>query len=76
MGDRALSSAQEYELEMLVDACGLDAVLGSLASIFGGKSEHASLVNWNDRALANAWLRAMERLETLSINPRIAAVSF
>jgi hypothetical protein len=36
MTDRTLSSAQQDQLEQLVDACGLGLVLGSFATICAG----------------------------------------
>jgi len=45
-------------LETLVDAHGLHAVLLDLAGVCASKSDHV-LVNWQDRNLANTWMKAM-----------------
>jgi hypothetical protein len=74
MTDRTLTSAQQDQLEALVDACGLDLVLGALANICAAKSDHV-LTNWQDRSLANAWMNAMTKLDSISCSPRIKDVS-
>jgi len=45
-------------LEALVDAHSVHAVLLDLAGICASKSDHV-LVNWQDRGLANTWMKAM-----------------
>lgn len=74
MTERNVTNAQQDALEALVDACGLDLILGSLANICAEKSDHV-LTNWQDRKLADAWLHAMNKLDLLSIHETIRRVS-
>jgi hypothetical protein len=74
MTDRKMKSDQQDQLEALVDACGLDLVLIGLANICAAKSDHV-LTNWQDRSLANAWMRAMTCLDKASSRPAVQDVS-
>lgn len=74
MADRSMTSAQQDQLEALVDVCGLDLVLAGLANICAAKSDHV-LCNWQDRSLANAWMGAMTYLDAVSCSNRIKAIS-
>ena len=74
MTDRSISRQQQDALEALVDSCGLDLVIGSLANICAGKSDHV-LVNWQDRGLANLWAKAMTACDRLADTLTIKAVS-
>ena len=74
MSDRTMTSVQQDELERLVDACGLDLVLGGLANICARKAGHL-VSNWQDKAAAKAWLRAMSRIDNMSYHSSIEQVS-
>jgi hypothetical protein len=74
MTDRSMSSQQQDQLEALVDACGLDLVLGGLADICAAKSDYV-LTNWQDRSLADAWMRAMTKIDVASTVECIKEVS-
>lgn len=74
MTDTTMTGAQQFQLEQLVDACGLDGVIAGLANICAAKSDH-TLVNWQDRQLANAWMRAMTTLDQFADDWRIKEVS-
>ena len=52
-----LSQHQETALELLIDECGLCAVLQSLSSICDQKSSHI-LESYNDKQLSKAWASA------------------
>ena len=69
--ERTMTSHQQHQLELLVDSCGLQLVLGGLANICADKSAHV-LENWQDRALSVAWMRAMDRLDDWSCHPAVA----
>ena len=58
-----LESNVGRNLEQLVDANGLQAVIECLADICDAKAEHINH-NWQDRALANAWTRNAGKLQT------------
>lgn len=69
-----MTGIQQDQLEQLVDACGLNGVLAGLANICCAKSDH-TLVNWQDRQLANAWMRAMTAIDQFTDDSRIEEVS-
>jgi hypothetical protein len=71
MTERSMSSAQQAQLEDLVDACGLALVLGALGNICAAKSDHV-LTNWQDRSLADAWMKAMTVCDTASSHRNVA----
>ena len=52
--DRDLDQSELGELEALVDAAGIEAVLQGLSEICGLKAEHIAH-NWQDVALAKRW---------------------
>lgn len=74
MTERFITGPQQKALEELVDACGLDLVLGALANICAEKADHV-LTNWQDRALADAWTKAMTKLDLVSVHATIRRVS-
>jgi hypothetical protein len=74
MTDRIMTSAQQDALEALVDSCGLDLVLSGLGNICASKSDHV-LTNWQDRRLADCWMKAMTVCDRAADNSAIGAVS-
>jgi len=74
MTDRLMTQVQQDQLEALVDACGLDLVLGGLANICAEKAAHLDS-NWQDHTSARYWLKAMNAIDTLACKPVIETVS-
>ncbi len=74
MNTRLMTSDQQDQLEALIDRCGLNLVLGGIANICAAKSDHV-LVHYQDRALADAWMKAMTVCDRAGDNRSIAVVS-
>lgn len=72
--NRCVTAHQQDTLEKLVDACGLDLVLGSLANICAEKAAHVRH-NWQDEKLARQWLKAMQRCNATACSKAVIAVS-
>jgi hypothetical protein len=51
---RDLNQTELAELEVLIDAAGIEAVIQSLSEICGLKADHIA-ANWQDTALAKRW---------------------
>ena len=54
MANRDLTPAELNQLEMLVDATSVNAVLQALSEVCGLKAEHIES-NWQDTVLAHHW---------------------
>lgn len=49
-----MTDQDSQELERIIDACGLDEVINTLADICFGKAEHLRS-NWQDNNTAKLW---------------------
>jgi hypothetical protein len=74
MTNRDLTPAEQQQLELLVDATGVQAVLEALSTICGLKAEHIA-ENWQNASLARAWRSAEGRIAICSTSRDVAAVS-
>lgn len=68
-----LTLDQEIALEVLIDECGLAAVLQSLSSVCDQKGEHI-LSSYADRDLAKAWATAGGVIGLMSISREISRI--
>lgn len=57
MKNRDLTDAEKQQLEMLLDATSLNAVMQALSEVCGAKAEHIES-NWQDKPLARDWRTA------------------
>jgi hypothetical protein len=62
---KKLTETTKIELENMIDAYGLVAVLESIADIAGEKAAHIA-VNWQDAKTASCWERVASKLWSVS----------
>jgi Mn-dependent DtxR family transcriptional regulator len=64
----------KVQIEQAIDRMGLHNFLGVISDICLEKAEHVES-NWQDRALARAWVRASFRMTRCADNTAIRQVS-
>ena len=68
-----LTASQETALELLIDECGLCAVLQSLSSICDQKGLHI-LESYSDHALSKAWAAAGGEIGMCSVASNVIKI--
>ena len=70
MTSRDLTPAEALQLELLVDASSVQAVLQSLSEICGLKAEHIEEA-WHDHDLAKTWSTAEGAIGCFSVSREV-----
>ncbi len=69
-----MATADTYELETLIDNCGLDNLIEAISDICTGKAEHLRS-NWQDDSTAKTWEQAARYMLKVAASVSVRTVS-